>query len=168
MSRPPFEAANIIRAAAGSFFEKHRTWLNGLHRKGLSAIVRCRTAALGGHRDRCSRCGHQAISSNSCRNRHCPKCQSNARDKWLAARQEELLNVPYFHVVFTLPHQLAPLVFQNKKLLYGLLFRASAAALLEVAADPGHLGAEIGINPLDSLPVCDAATVRPSRRDKAR
>ena len=144
MSRPPFEVADIVRAAAGSFFEKHRTRLNGLHRKVLSAIVRCRTAALGGHRDRCSRCGHQAISYNSCRNRHCPKCQSNARDKWLAARQEELLNVPYFHVVFTLPHQLAPLVFQNKKLLYGLLFRTSAAALLEVAADPRHLGAEIG------------------------
>jgi hypothetical protein len=144
MSRPPFEVADIVRAAAGSFFEKHRTWLNGLHRKVLSAIARCRTAALGGHRDRCSRCGHQAISYNSCRNRHCPKCQSNARDKWLAARQEELLNVPYFHVVFTLPHQLAPLVFQNKKLLYGLLFRASAAALLEVAADSEHLGAEIG------------------------
>lgn len=144
MSRPPFEVADIIRAAAGSFFEKHRSWLNGLHRKVLSALVRCRTAALGGHRDQCSRCGHQAISYNSCRNRHCPKCQSNARDKWLAARQAELLNVPYVHVVFTLPHQLAPLVFHNKKLLYGLLFRASTAALLEVAADPRHLGAEIG------------------------
>lgn len=144
MSRPPFEVADIIRAAAGSFFEKHPSWLNGLHRKVLSAILRCRTAALGGHRDRCSRCGHQAISYNSCRNRHCPKCQSNTRDKWLAARQEELLNVPYVHVVFTLPHQLAPLVFHNKKLLYGLLFRASAATLLEVAADPRHLGAEIG------------------------
>ncbi len=144
MSRPPFEVADIIRAAAGSFFEKHRSWLNGLHRKVLSAILRCRTAALGGHRDRCSRCGHQAISYNSCRNRHCPKCQSNARDKWLAARQEELLNVPYVHVVFTLPRELAPLVFHNKKLLYGLLFRASSATLLEVAADPRHLGAEIG------------------------
>jgi len=136
--------ADIVRATAGSFFEKHRSWLNGLHRKVLSAIVRCRTAALGGHRDRCSRCGHQAISYNSCRNRHCPKCQSNARDKWLVARQEELLNVPYVHVVFTLPHQLAPLVFHNKKLLYSLLFRASTATLLEVAADPEHLGAEIG------------------------
>ena len=144
MSRPPFEVADIIRAAAGSFFEKHRSWLNGLHRKVLSAIVRCRTAALGGHRDRCSRCGYQAISYNSCRNRHCPKCQTNARDKWLAARQQELLTVPYVHVVFTLPHQLAPLAFHNKKLLYTLLFRASAASLLEVAADPRHLGAEIG------------------------
>jgi hypothetical protein len=145
MSRPPFEVADIIRAAAGSFFEKHRSWVNGLHRKVLSAILHCRTSTLGGHRDRCSRCGHQAISYNSCRNRHCPKCQSNARNKWLAARQEELLNVPYVHVVFTLPHQLAPLVFHNKKLLYGLLFRASSGTLLEVAADPRHLGAEIGL-----------------------
>ncbi len=144
MKRPPFEVADIIRAAGGSFIEKHRSWLNGLHRKVLSAIERCRTAALGGHRDRCSRCGHQAISYNSCRNRHCPKCQANARDKWLAARQGELLAVPYVHVVFTLPHELAPLAFHNKKLLYTLLFRASAASLLEVAINPQHLGAEIG------------------------
>jgi Putative transposase/Transposase zinc-binding domain len=144
VNRPPVEVADIIRAAAGSFIEQHRSWLNGLHRKVLSAIARCRTAALGGHRDRCSRCGHQAISYNSCRNRHCPKCQTNARDKWLAARQQELLTVPYVHVVFTLPHQLAPLAFHNKKLLYALLFRASAASLLEVAADPKNLGAEIG------------------------
>jgi Putative transposase/Transposase zinc-binding domain len=143
VSRPPFEVADIIRAAADNFIEK-RSWF-GLHRKVLSAIMRCRTAALGGHRDRCSRCGHQAISYNSCRNRHCPKCQSNARDKWLAARQQELLEAPYTHVVFTLPHQLAALTFSNKEQqLYGLLFRASAATLLEVAADPKHLGAEIG------------------------
>jgi hypothetical protein len=145
VNRPPFEVADIIRAVGKSFIEKNRSWLTGLHRKVLSAIERCRTAALGGHKDQCSRCGHQAISYNSCRNRHCPKCQSNARDKWLASRQEELLNVPYVHVVFTLPHQLAPLAFQNKKLLYGLLFRTSAATLLEVAADPRHLGAEIGL-----------------------
>jgi len=110
----------------------------------LSAIERCRTAALGGHKDQCSRCGYQAISYNSCRNRHCPKCQTNARDKWLAARQRELLAVPYVHVVFTLPHELAPLALYNKKLLYDLLFRTSAASLLEIAADSRHLGAEIG------------------------
>ncbi len=137
--------ADIIRAAGKAFIEKNRSWLTGLHRKVLSAIERCRTAALGGHRDQCSRCGYQtAISYNSCRNRHCPKCQTNARDKWLAARQQELLAVPYVHVVFTLPHQLAPLALYNKKILYSLLFRASAATLLEVAADPRHLGAEIG------------------------
>ena len=113
--------------------------------KVLAAIERCRTAALGGHRDRCARCGHTtAISYNSCRNRHCPKCQTNARDKWLAARKQELLPVPYGHVVFTLPHQIAPLAFHNKKMLYALLFRASSATLLEIAADPKHLGAEIG------------------------
>jgi hypothetical protein len=137
--------ADIVRAVGRSFIENHRSWLTGLHLKVLSAIERCRTAALGGHRDRCSRCGHTvAISYNSCRNRHCPKCQTNARDKWLAARQGELLAVPYVHVVFTLPHELAPLAFHNKKLLYTLLFRASAATLLEAAANPRHLGAEIG------------------------
>ena len=145
MKRPPLEVADIIRAADKCFIEKHRSWLTGLHLKVLAAIERCRTAALGGHRDRCTRCGHTvAISYNSCRNRHCPKCQTNARDRWLAARQRELLAVPYVHVVFTLPHQLAPLVFRNKRLLYGLLFRASAASLLKVAGDPKHLGAEIG------------------------
>ena len=144
MNRPPLEVADIIRAVGRSFIENNRSWLTGLHRKVLSAIERCRTAALGGHKDQCSRCGYQTISYNSCRNRHCPKCQTNARDKWLAARQGELLAVPYVHVVFTLPHELAPLALYNKKLLYDLLFRSSAASLLEIAADPKHLGAEIG------------------------
>ena len=144
MNRPPFEVADIVRAVGNRFVESNRSWLTGLHRKVLAAIECCRTAALGGHKDRCPRCGYKAISYNSCRNRHCPKCQTNARDKWLAARQAEVLPVPYVHVVFTLPHQLAPLAFHNKKLLYTLLFRASAATLLEVAADPKHLGAEIG------------------------
>ena len=144
MIRPPFEVADIVRSAGQKFIDNNRSWLTGLHRKVLSAIECCRTAALGGHKDRCTRCGYKAISYNSCRNRHCPKCQTNARDKWLAARQGELLAVPYVHVVFTLPHQLASLAYHNKKLLYSLLFRASAATLLEVAADPKHLGAQIG------------------------
>jgi hypothetical protein len=110
----------------------------------VADIVRCRTAALGGHRDQCVRCGRQAISFNSCRNRHCPKCQGNARAKWLAARSAELLPVSYFHVVFTLPHELSALVLQNKQLLYDLLYRTSAAAMLELARDPRHLGADIG------------------------
>ena len=110
----------------------------------LRAIARCRTAALGGHRDQCVRCGHQAISYNSCRNRHCPKCQTNAREKWLCARRQELLPVGYFHLVFSVPHALVPLIWQNKRYLFGLLFEASAATLLEVAADPARLGAEIG------------------------
>jgi len=110
----------------------------------LRAIMRCRTAALGGHIDHCPRCGHQAISYNSCRSRHCPKCQAQARQRWLAAREREVLGVPYFHVVFTLPHELNPLCQYNPEVLYGLLFQTSAATLLEVAADPKHLGAEIG------------------------
>ena len=145
MMQPPFEVADIIRAAGKSFIGKHRSWLTILHLKVLSAIERCRTAALGGHRDRCTRCGHVvAISYNSCRNRHCPKCLNHARKKWLSARQRELLAVPYIHLVFTIPHTLSSLALQNKKLIYTLLFRASAATLLEIAADPKHLGAEIG------------------------
>jgi hypothetical protein len=144
MSRPFLEVADIIRAAGNRFWEKHKSHLAWLHRKVLDAIVRCRTAALSGHLDECIRCGHQAISYNSCRNRHCPKCQGNARAKWLAARSAELLPVPYFHVVFTLPHELSALTLQNKRLLYDLLFRTSAATLLELASDPKHLGAHIG------------------------
>jgi hypothetical protein len=145
MSRPTLEVADILRASGGSFLDRHGSHLASQHRKVMDAIVRCRTPALGGHRDRCSGCGHQAISYNSCRNRHCPKCQGNARARWLAARSGELLPVPYFHIVFTLPHELSALVLQNKRLLYNLLFRTSAATLLEVARDPKHLGADIGL-----------------------
>ena len=144
MNRPPLEVADIVRAQGNRFIENNRRWIHTLHCKVLRAIAHCRTAALGGHRDQCPRCGHRAISYNSCRNRHCPKCQNGARDKWLAARHHELLAVPYVHVVFTLPHQLSQLILQNKKVLYGLLFRASAETLLQVAADPKHLGAQIG------------------------
>jgi len=144
MSRPPLEVADLIRSAGAAFIERNRQWLRWKHIKVLLAIARCRTAALGGHLDECTRCGHRAISYNSCRNRHCPKCQTAARDRWIAARQKELLPIRYVHVVFTLPVQLAPLALQNKKLIYGLLLRASAETLLEVARDPRHLGAEIG------------------------
>ena len=144
MSRPTLEVADIVRAAGNRFWEHHGSHLAWQHRKVLDAIVRCRTAALGGHRDQCVRCGHQAISYNSCRNRHCPRCQGNARSRWLAERRAELLPVSYFHIVFTLPHELSALTLQNKRLLYDLLFRASAATLLELARDPKHLGAEIG------------------------
>src|ERR1700760_2258663 len=145
MSRPTLEVADIVRSAGNSFWERQQSHLAWPHRKVLDAIVRCRTAALGGHRDQCVRCGHQVISFNSCRNGHCPKCQGNARSKWLAARSAELLPVPYFHVVFTLPHELSALVLQNKRLLYDLLFRTSAATLIEVARNPKHLGADIGL-----------------------
>jgi len=144
MNRPPLEVADIVRCAGQSFVERSRKWINGQHEKVLLAITRCRTAALGGHRDQCSDCGHTAISYNSCRNRHCPKCQGNARLRWLQARARELLHSSYVHVVFTVPRELAPLALQNKRLLYNLLFHASAATLLEIARDPRHLGAEIG------------------------
>jgi len=145
MSRPPLEVADLIRSTGAAFVERNRQWLSWKHIKVLLAIARCRTAALGGHLDQCTRCGHRAtISYNSCRNRHCPKCQTAARERWIAARQRELLPTRYVHVVFTLPAQLAPLALQNKRVIYDLLFRASAETLLEVARDPRHLGAEIG------------------------
>jgi hypothetical protein len=144
MTRPPLEVADLVRAAGDSFIERSRKWITWKHVKVLLAIARCRTAALGGHLDECSRCGHRAISYNSCRNRHCPKCQAGACERWLEKRRRELLPTPYVHVVFTLPRQLAPLVLQNKKFIYDLLFRTSAETLLEVARDPQHLGAEIG------------------------
>jgi hypothetical protein len=136
--------ADIIRRAGNRFVEHYRGSLTWAQVKVLRAIERCRTAALGGHRDQCIRCGHQAISCNSCRNRHCPKCQTNAREKWLRAREQELLPVCYFHLVFSVPHLLVPLIWQNRKILFTLLFEASAASLLEVAANPSRLGAEIG------------------------
>src|SRR5215471_7909113 len=144
MSRPPLEVADLIRAAGTTFYQRSRKWFTWLHLKILTAIVCCRTSTLGGHIDECARCGHRAISFHSCRNRHCPKCQSNARDRWLEARHRELLPVPYAHVVFTLPGPLAPLALQNKSEIYRLLFRASAETLLTVARDERHLGAEIG------------------------
>jgi hypothetical protein len=145
MNRPPLEVADIVRYAGQSFLERSRRWINWQHQKVLLAITRCRTAALGGHRDRCADCGHTvAVSYNSCRNRHCPRCQGNARARWLHAREQELLPGCYVHVVFTLPRELASLALQNKRLIYNLLFHASAETLLEIARDPRHLGAEIG------------------------
>src|ERR1035437_266819 len=133
MSRPPLEVADLIRAAGAGFIERSRQWITWKHVKVLRAIARCRTAALGGHLDQCIRCGHRAISYNSCRNRHCQKCQAGARARGLAARRRELLPTRYVHVVFTLPRELAPLALQNKKVVYDLLFRTSAETLLEVA-----------------------------------
>jgi len=145
MSRPLLEVADLIRSAGTAFIERNRKWIRWTHIKVLLAIARCRTAALGGHIDECTRCGHRAtISFNSCRNRHCPKCQTGARERWIQARRHELLPSPYVHVVFTLPSQLAALALQNKKIVYSLLLRASAETLLEVARNPTHLGAEIG------------------------
>jgi hypothetical protein len=144
MKPPILEVADIIRSAGDSFIGRNQVHLGWQQIKVLRAIRHCRTAALGGHLDQCSRCGHRAISFFSCRNRHCPKCQTNARNQWLAARSDELLGVSYFHVVFTLPQELSALALQNKRAIYDLLFQTSAATLNEVAADPKHLGAEIG------------------------
>ncbi|MBZ5550887.1 MAG: IS91 family transposase [Acidobacteriia bacterium] len=145
MSRPLFEVADVVRSAGAAFIERNRHWIRWTHIKVLLAIARCRTAALGAHIDQCTCCGHRApISYNSCRNRHCPKCQMGARERWIEARRRELLPSPYVHLVFTLPPQLASLALQNKKVIYGLLLRASAETLLEVARNPAHLGAEIG------------------------
>jgi predicted RNA-binding Zn-ribbon protein involved in translation (DUF1610 family) len=144
MDRPPLEVADVIRAAGPEFLERARMCFNRPHWKALNAILRCRTAALGGHIDECSQCGRRVLSYNSCRNRHCPKCQANARHRWLQARRAELLPTRYVHVVFTLPHELAPLALINKKVVYKLLFSASAETLLEMARDPRLLGANIG------------------------
>jgi hypothetical protein len=144
VSRPAVEVADTLHAQ-GDTFLAHHPWLSTQQRAVLRAIARCRTAALGGHLDRCDACGHQALSYNSCRNRHCPKCQAQARARWLHARERELLDVPYVHVVFTLPHRLLPLTYRNSRCLYTWLLQASAETLREVAATPRHLGAEIGV-----------------------
>src|SRR5713226_3985352 len=136
MSRPPLEVADFIRTAGAAFLERNCRWITWKHVKVLLAIARCRTAALGGHLDQCTGRGHRAtISYNSCRNRHCPKCQTSVRERWIAARRRELLPTRYVHVVFTLPQRLAPLALQNKKVVFDLLFRTSAETLLEIARD---------------------------------
>ena len=145
MTRPTLEVADILRVQGDRFLDRYRSSFDYQQLKAFRAIQRCRTAALGGHRDACPRCGYQAISYNSCRNRHCPKCQAQARQRWLAARERELFDTSYFHVVFTVPHELNVLALENPRLFYDLLFTASAQTLLEIAFDPKHLGAEIGV-----------------------
>jgi hypothetical protein len=144
VTRPPFEVADIVRRHGDRFLETHRAWLTSQHRRVLRALVQCRTAALGGHRDRCEQCAQPALSYNSCRDRHCPKCLTAARNHWVAAREQELLPVGYVHVVFTMPEVLARLALVNKRIVYDLLFKASAATLRQVAANPRRLGAALG------------------------
>jgi len=145
MKRPAVEVADILRAQGNRFLDRYRTSFSFQQLKAQRAIRNCRTAALGGHLDACPGCGLRAISYNSCRNRHCPKCQTQARERWLAAREQELLATSYFHVVFTVPHELNVLALTNQRWFYDLLFTASAATASEVASDPKHLGAEIGM-----------------------
>jgi predicted Zn-ribbon and HTH transcriptional regulator len=142
--RPALEVADIFRAHGPDWREAERGHLSLAQLKVMSAITQCRTAALGGHVLRCEDCGVEQVSYNSCRNRHCPKCQSNAAKRWLDARQADLLPVEYYHVVFTLPAPIADIAYQNKAVVYGLLFDLAAEVLLTIAADPKHLGTRIG------------------------
>jgi hypothetical protein len=145
MARPVLEVADIFRDHGAAWRDANRGHVSLCQLKVMSAIESCRTAALGGHVARCEDCTHTTIAYNSCRNRHCPKCQAAAAREWLAAREAELLPVPYFHVVFTLSSEIGDLAYQNKAVIYDLLFKASSEAMLTIAADPKHLGARIGI-----------------------
>ena len=145
MSRPTLEVANILRDYGAAWRAANAGHVSLDQLKAMSSIEHCRTAALGGHVARCEDCSHTLIAYNSCRNRHCPKCQGTAAKQWLAEREAELLPVPYFHVVFTLPGPIADIAFQNKAVIYDLLFKAAAEATLTIAADSKHLGARIGI-----------------------
>src|SRR6059036_3787207 len=145
MSRPVFEVADIFRGHGPAWRQANAGHVSLDQLKVMSAIESCRTAELGGHVARCADCAYTTIAYNSCRNRHCPKCQGAAAKEWLAEREAELLPVPYFHVVFTLPGPAADIAYQNKAVIYDLLFKAAAEATLTIAADPKHLGANIGI-----------------------
>jgi hypothetical protein len=144
MIPPRLEVADVIRAHHEEFLDAYGASLSPEQRRALTDLARCRTMALGGHVEECDRCGHRQIVYNSCRNRHCPKCQASEAARWVEGRAAELLPVEYFHVVFTLPAAIGPIALQNPRVVYGLLFRAAAETLQQVAADPKHLGAEIG------------------------
>jgi hypothetical protein len=139
MTRPRLEVAEVFQQYGDAFLDRYGDVLAPEQRRALSDIAACRTAALGGHVEACSRCGHQRIAYNSCRNRHCPKCQASAAAQWVEERRDELLPVEYFHVVFTLPSALGPIALQNQREVYGILFRAAAETLQQIAADPQHL-----------------------------
>lgn len=145
MGRPALEVADIFRAHGPAWLEAQRGHLSAAQLKVMSAVEQCRTAALGGHVLHCDACDHQEISYNSCRNRHCPKCQARAAQRWLEARQADLLPVEYYHVVFTLPEPISALAYTNKAVIYRLLFDVAAETLMTIAADPKHLGARIGV-----------------------
>lgn len=145
MPRPSLEVADILKRDGDLWRQAHAGHISLGQLKVMSAIERCRTDALGGHRLHCEKCDADRIAYNSCRNRHCPKCQARKAEQWLAARQAELLPVEYYHVVFTLPAEIADIAYQNKALVYDLLFKVSAQTLLTIAADPKHLGARLGV-----------------------
>jgi hypothetical protein len=145
MVRPVLEVADIFREHGSAWRNANARHVNLGQLKAMSAIESCRTAALGGHVARCEDCAHEVIAYNSCRNRHCPKCQGAAAKRWLAEREAELLPTPYYHVVFTLPAAIADIAYHNKAVIYDLLFKASAKTVITIAADPKHLGARIGV-----------------------
>ncbi len=138
MTHPRLEVADVVQHYGAAYLERYRQTTTRQQRQVLHAIARCRTAALGGHKTQCEHCGHEVIQYNSCRNRHCPKCQGAAQAAWLAARERERLDVPYAHVIFTLPATLSPLALSNPRLLYNLLFRTASETLLTLARDPQH------------------------------
>lgn len=144
MTRPMLEVADVIRQYGAASLARYGATFSTEPHRTLRAIAVCRTAALGGHATQCEQCGHLEIAYNSCGNRHCPKCPGRAQAAWLTARDADLLDVPYVHVVFTLPPLLSPLALQNPRVIYNLLFQAVAETLLTVARDPHHLGADIG------------------------
>jgi hypothetical protein len=144
VDRPKLEVAEVFRRYGEAYRQQHGASLSPGQRRVMTAIEVCRTAALGGHLERCDQCGYERNAFNSCRDRHCPKCQCLARAQWIENRQSELLQVPYFHVVFTVPEEIAAIAYQNKEVVYGILFQATAETLKTIAADPKHLGAEIG------------------------
>jgi len=144
MDRPRLEVADVFRRYGEAYRQQHAGSLSHAQLRVMSAIERCRTAALGGHIEQCDQCQFQRIAYNSCRDRHCPKCQSLARAQWIEDRQAELLDTQYFHIVFTLPEEIAAIAYQNKEVVYDILFRATSETLRTIAADPKHLGAEIG------------------------
>jgi hypothetical protein len=145
VARGRLEVADVVRAHRDAFLASRDHRVSAAQRRVLDDIAACRTAARGGHVERCDQCGHQRVAYNSCRNRHCPKCQETARAQWTAEREREVLPVEYFHVVFTIPHELSAVALQNKRLVYDLLFKTAAETLQTIARDPTHLGAEIGV-----------------------
>jgi Putative transposase/Transposase zinc-binding domain len=144
VDRPKLEVADVFGRYGEAYRQQHGASMSVAQWRVMTAIEVCRTAALGGHLERCDECGHERNAFNSCRDRHCPKCQGLARAQWIEDRQSELLEVPYFHVVFTVPEEIAAIAYQNKEVVYGILFQATAETLKTIAADPQHLGAEIG------------------------
>ena len=169
MARPRLEVADVFRAHGAAWRKANAGHLSLAQLKVMSAIETCRTSALGGHVERCEDCAHTRVAYNSCGNRHCPKCQGAAARQWLAERETELLPVPYYHVVFTLPAAIGALAFANKAVVYDLLFKKAAETLITIAADPKHLGARIGLTAvLHTWLGADPSSPRPRHRPRRR